>query len=412
MRQAVPVARSDNDQPGGSGSPGVELLEGFGDDGSAVAERDPHRARVLGYGLGLIALVVVIGMVAAWFGDRADGGSAEEVSAPAETDVPQESGAPSATTMPAAVPRPDEGPGRGVADLPGARPGGELTGLTAEGDVFRLDLVSGWWEVVDMGPPLAELFDLDGVLMGRAGRRLVRVDPERGTSVEVASGSTDVLRAHGPSAVVMVERDENGVVARVLGADGVFRGGSRLPGEAVVHGAVNDRIVVTMAGQVVLVGADESVVLGTGRVLALGDNTVVRVDCALGVEAQCQLLSTDLGGGIRHVIAVPALLAGASPGRWSDPGLVSPDGQWLAVPMSHGNGSVRGLVAVDLATGQAHHSPEMGLDLGKPAWSPDSAFLMYPFERDLMVWEVAAASQSVSSGRAIVRQELTEISLR
>lgn len=411
MGQAVPMVRSDAERPGAADPRTVELLEGFEADQSALAEVDPRRARVLGYGAAVAAVAVLAGLVAAWFGDRVESASPEAVVPTTTSPTPAADDSP-VTTLPPAVPRPEQGQGRGVADLPGARPAAVLTALTADGDLFRLDVISGWWDVVDVGTSLSQLFDLDGVLLARSGRRLLRVDPDGGTVVEVAAGSTEMLRAHGPAAVVMVERDDNGVVARILGPDGVFRGGSRLPGEAVVHGAVNDRLVATLAGQVVLVGDDEAEVLGTGRVVGLGPSTVVRVECDLAVDPSCRLVSTDLGGGIRHVIAVPELLDGVSPQRWDQVGELSPDGRRLVLPLVHGNGSIRGLVAVDLVTGEAWHSPELGVDLGEAAWAPDGNFVVYPFERDLMVWALDSPSRVVTSGRVIVRQQLSEVTLR
>jgi hypothetical protein len=382
--------------------PSVTLIEGFGVIDEAVAERRPDGWSPWKIGALLVAACAVVALAVSLLLGDGD----EAVPEPTTTvPPPSTSAAPPRTTLPPPV-------ASDVAQLPGVRPSATLIAL-AEGELYELDLLTGQARRAEQDVQLDRLFDLDGDLVALAGRELVRLDPEQASVLPILEGVMDVAPGHGPASIVSIGRDGNGVVARVLGADGVFRAGARLPGEAIVHGAVGDRLVVELAGAVVITdGTDDEggvVALGTGRVLALGADRVVWLSCEV---SGCVIVVSDAAGTVVGSVPVPDVLAAAAPDRWTELGLLSPDGRRIAIRLTHGNGSVRGVVVVDLETGAGVHSPELGIELGRPAWSPDSRFVLYPFDGDLMVWDVTAADGQLPSGRAILRIPLSDVLLR
>ena len=194
-----------------------------------------------------------------------------------------------------------------------------------------------------------------------------------------------------------------------------------------------------------------------GRVLAVGDGHVVRLQCE---DYGCQITDTSFSATVgedrrddwcediceeaagrfgerddqaemaddcttfcegypistgaiteRRVELPPELLA-ASPDRWGEQGLMSPDGNRIAVRLLHGNGTPAGVVIVDLAEDWGRHSPEIGIDLGDMAWAPDSRFLLYTLDNDVMVWDVEAAEGELPSGRAHIGEPLGQLILR
>ena len=91
---------------------------------------------------------------------------------------------------------------------------------------------------------------------------------------------------------------------------------------------------------------------------------------------------------------------------------MSPDGNRIALRLRHGTGMPTGVVVVDLDEKWGHHSPEIGVDLGSMAWAPDSRFLLYTFDDDVMVWDVEAGPGELPSGRAHIGEPLGYLILR
>jgi hypothetical protein len=384
--------------------PSVVLIEGFGVVEEAVAERQvrPGYPWKIGAAVAvlLVAVVIALNLLS---GDEAP---AEEAVATTTPPVATTAPPPVRTTLP--PPAADAE----VAQLPGIRPAAQLVGM-AEGDLYQLDLTAGDTALTATDVVVDELFDLDGALVVRSGRGLWRLDAADGSTLPIAEGVSDLVRGYNPASIVSITRDFDGVVARILGPDGVFRAGARLPGEAIVHGAIEDRLVVSLAGSIITTDGTanpEGVVdLGTGRVLGLGTDRIARLACR---AEGCTIQTINLFGLLLAEVPTPEILAGAAPERWTDLGWISPDGSKLLIGLRQGNGSISGAVAVDLITGVGVHSPELGVDFGTPAWAPDSRFVLYPFDGDLMVWDVTAVEGQRPSGRAHVGVVLDDVSLR
>jgi len=406
MRQAVAVAVR---------SPGIDeipelssivLVEGFGVVDETVAERRLAPGPPWKFGALLVVLLAVVALVVS-FVVGSDDEAAEPEPEPAPPTLPQvRETIPPRTTLPTVASE------TGITDLPGLRPAAAVTALL-DGDLYRLDLESGESSTLETERPMEELFVLDGVLVARAGRDLVRVEPEDGSMRLLAEGVSTLLPGYAPASIVSVSRDSAGIVARVLGPDGVFRAGARLPGEALVHGSVEDRLVVSMAGSVVLTdgtGTEEGTIdLGPGRVLAIGPTRIARLVCDL---SGCLIVSTDPAGEPLGEIPLGEVLGASAPERWSQLGWMSPSGTSMLLRLAHGNGALTGAVVVDLETGEERHSPEIGTDLGIPAWAPDSRYVIYPFHGDLMIWDTDSLSGQLRSSRASLRLDLSDINLQ
>ncbi len=386
--------------------PSIVLVEGFGVVEEAVAERKLDPGTPWKFGGALVVLLAAMALLVSFVvGSGDDSADAELDAAPPAPPVVRETVAPR-TTLPA-VASPS-----GITDLPGLRPAANVTAIL-DGALYRLDLDSGAAETIETEQPLEELFVLDGIVVARAGRDLVRVEPDDGSMRVLANGVGELLAGYAPASIVSVARDSEGIVARVLGPNGVFRAGARLPGEAQVHGSVRDRLVVTLAGSVLVTdgtGTDDGTVeLGPGRVLAIGANRITRLVCQLD---GCLIVSTDPSGTLLGEVVLGEVLASSAPERWSGLGALSPNGTSLLVQLIHGNGSLSGAVVVDLITGEERHSPELGTDFGDPAWAPDSRFVVYPFDGDLMLWDTQSQAGQLRSSRASLRLDLSDIALQ
>lgn len=413
----------------------------------------------------LVAALALAAAVVAWI----RGGGDEPADAQA---VPATTTEPTTQTTTTLAPRPPrttlpppavlDSP---IGDLPPVRPAAELIGTLAgdptgvpAGILYHLDLASGRVAYIPLPGLPHTLVDLDGVVTAGIGRHVMRVDLDTGDTVVIAEDVTEVLPAHSPPGIVAVVRGTEHLFARVVGADGVFRSAVQLPNEAIVHGALGDHVIASLAGRVMAVdGRNAALQLGPGRVLAVGEGHVVRLHCeqhgcqiiatgfsaTVGAERRdewCDEICDDLSGGLeerddgealnadcetvcerypiatgpiteRYVDLPPELLA-AEPGRWSEQGLLSPDGSRLAVRLRHGNGNPVGIMVIDLDEEWGRHSPELGIDLGQMAWAPDSRFLLYTFADDVMVWDVEAGPGELPSGRAHIGEPIEELVLR
>ena len=382
--------------------PTVELLDGFGTVEEAVAERAISTGPRWRLGAVIVAAVAIVAVVVSVVGGD------DEPAPPTTTPSPTTAAPP--TTIPVRTTLAPPQAAETSVTLPGVRPAAGLVGLS-DGAVFTLDLATGETATLETPVALDRLFLVGESLLGLDGRELIRIDPD-GTVRSLAQGVSQVERGYGPDSVVSVNRDGSGVVARVLGPDGVFRAGARLPGEAVVYGAVADHLVVGVAGRVLATtGQENSTVLdlGSGRVVGLGVDRVARLVCDL---ESCRIVLTDLAGAIFLEVPLPEILSSVSAQRWSRVGWLSPSGERLMVELTQGNGSVRGAVVVDLVTGVGQHSPELGIDFDTPAWSPDSRFVLYPFDSDVFVWDLDAAPGQLRSARAILGVPITDIYMR
>ena len=447
---------------------GLEILpEGGADFASVqetVVERRPSSVPRLATFAVLVAALALAALVVAWV--RSGDPEPETADAAATTTEPP---AATTTTVPARPPRTTlpppmalDGP---VGELPPARPAAELVATLAgdptgnvSGYLFQLDLVTGAAQYVPLPGLPHTLVDLGGAVVVGIGRDVMRVDTGSGDTVVIAEDVTEVLPAHNPPGIVAVVRGTEQLFARVVGPDGVFRSAVQMPNEAVVHGALGDHVVVSMAGRIMaLDGRNAALQLGAGRVLAVGDGHVVRLQCE---DYGCQITDTSFSATVgedrrddwcediceeaagrfgerddqaemaddcttfcegypistgaiteRRVELPPELLA-ASPDRWGEQGLMSPDGNRIAVRLLHGNGTPAGVVIVDLAEDWGRHSPEIGIDLGDMAWAPDSRFLLYTLDNDVMVWDVEAAEGELPSGRAHIGEPLGQLILR
>ncbi|WP_419911101.1 hypothetical protein [Candidatus Poriferisodalis sp.] len=448
---------------------GLEILPEGGADFAGVQESvierqpSPVPPRLIALLVLLLALAAAAAIVA-WL--RGGDPETDEAATAATTTT-----SPPATTTTVAPERPPrttlppptalDGP---VGGLPPVRPDAEMIATLAgdpTGDVrgflFRLDLLSGAATYVPLPGLPHTLIDLDGAIAVGIGRDVMRVEPETGVTVVIAEDNQDVLPAYSPPGIVAVVRSTEHLFARVVGPDGVFRSAVQLPNEARVHGALGDHVVVSMAGRVMAVdGRNQALQLGAGRVLAVGDSHVVRLQCeaygcqitdtsfsaSVGADRRdewCQDICAEAAGQFgdrdqaerteeceaicegypivtgtisERIIELPAELAAAPPERWSEQGLMSPDGNRVAIRLLHGNSTPTGVVVVDLDEGWGRHSPEIGVDLGNMAWAPDSRFLLYTLENDVMVWDVEAGPGQLPSGRARVGEPLEHIILR
>ena len=457
--------------PHGRESPqGLEILPESGADFAgvqeSVIERQPSSAPPrLVVMVVLIAALALAAVAVAWVRSGGD----EPDAAIAATTTTTEPPATTTTVAPERTPRTTlppptvlDGP---IGDLPPARPAAELLATLAgdptgnvRGFLFRLDLVSGSAQYVPLPRLPHTLVELGGAVVVGIGRDVMRVDLQSGNLVVIADDVTEVLPAYSPPGIVAVVRSSEHLFARVVGPDGVFRSAVQMPNEAVVHGALGDHVVVSMAGSVMaLDGRNQALQLGAGRVLAVGDGHVVQLQCeeygcqitdtsfsasvgddrrddwcddicaeASGrfgerdnqaeMEANCATLCEDYpivtGAITERRVELPAELLAASPDRWSEQGLMSPDGNRIALRLLHGNGAPAGVVVVDLEEDWGRHSPEIGVDLGAMAWAPDSRYLLYTLDNDVMVWDVEAAEGELPSGRAHVGEPLEQLVLR
>ncbi|WP_419920559.1 hypothetical protein [Candidatus Poriferisodalis sp.] len=448
---------------------GLEILPEGGADFAGVQESlierqpSPVPPRLVA-GLLLVAALGIAAIAVAWL--RGGDELAEAETAPTTTSEPP---AATSTTVPSRPPRttlpPPSELDTPVGDLPPVRPAAELIGTLAADPtdsppawLYQLDLVSGKVTFVPVPGLPHTLTELDGVVVVGIRRDVMRVDLASGDLVLLAEDVEQLLPAYSPSGIVAVVRGTEHLFARVVGPDGVFRSAVQLPNEAVVHGALGDHVVVTLAGRVMAVdGRNAALQLGAGRVLAVGPGNVVRLHCeeygcqviatafsaTVGVERRdewCDEICDELAGDssvdgtsgasaedcetvcegypiatgniAERYVDLPDELLASSPDRWSEQGLLSPDGGRLAVRLQHGNGSPVGIVVIDLDEEWGRHSPELGVDLGQMAWAPDSRFLLYTLADDVMVWDVEAGPDEVPSGRAHVGEPLEGIILR
>ena len=449
---------------------GLEILPEGGADFAGVqesiVERQPSSLppRLMA-ALGLVLVLAVAAVVVAWLRGGDDEPDEAETAAttttePATTTTTEVPVRPPRTTLPP----PTELDG-GVGGLPPVRPEAALIATLAgdptgnvQGFLYQLDLLSGAAVYVPLPGLPHTLVDLDGAIVVGIGRNVMRVETESGDTVVIAEDTQEVLPAYSPPGIVAVVRSTEHLFARVVGPDGVFRSAVQLPNEARVHGALGDHVVVSMAGRVMAVdGRNQALQLGAGRVLAVGDSHVVRLQCE---EYGCQITDTSFSASVgsdrrdewceeicaeaagqfgdegnqdertedceticegypivtgtisERIIELPSELAAASSDRWSEQGLMSPDGNRVAIRLSHGNLTPAGVVVVDLDEGWGRHSPEIGVDLGSMAWAPDSRFLLYTLDNDVMVWDVEAGPGQLPSGRAHVGEPLEHIILR
>ncbi len=448
---------------------GLEILPesgaNFANVQESLIERQPSPIppRLIA-GLVLVAALGIAAIAVAWL--RGDDELAEAETAPTTTTEPP---AATSTTVPSGPPRttlpPPSELNTPVGDLPPVRPAAELIGTLAgdptdspPGWLYQLDLASGKVTFVPLPGLPHTLEELDGVVVVGIRRDVMRVDLQSGDLVLIAEDVEQLRPAYSPPGIVAVVRGTEHLFARVVGPDGVFRSAIQLPNEAVVHGALGDHVVVTLAGRVMAVdGRNAALQLGPGRVLAVGPGNVVRLHCE---EHGCQVIATTLSATVgvdrrdescdqicgefsldseadatpgasaedceticagyaiatgkiaERYVDLPDELLAASPDRWSEQGLLSPDGRRLAVQLRHGNGVPVGIMVIDLDEEWGRHSPELGVDLGRMAWAPDSRFLLYTLADDVMVWDVEAGPDEVPSGRAHVGEPLEEIILR
>ncbi|WP_419944932.1 hypothetical protein [Candidatus Poriferisodalis sp.] len=451
---------------------GLEILpEGgadFADVQETVVERrlSPLPPRLTALGVLVLALAVAA-VVVAWLRGDSEPDDAETAAATTtEPPVTTTTGAPESpprTTLP-----PPTALDGGIGDLPPVRPEAEMIATlagdptgNARGFLFQLDLLSGAAAYVPLPGLPHTLIDLGGTVVVGIGQDVLRVDPETGGTVVVAEDTGEVLPAYSPPGIVAVVRSAEHLFARVVGPDGVFRSAVQLPNEARVHGALGDHVVASMAGRVMAVdGRNQALQLGAGRVLAVGDSHVVRLQCE---EYGCRITDTSFSATVgedrreewceeicaeaagqfgnsddqdsrveraedceticegypivtgtisERIIDLPSELAAASPDRWSQQGVMSPDGNRVAIRLRHGDLTPAGVVVVDLDEGWGRHSPEIGVDLGHMAWAPDSRFLLYTLDNDVMVWDVEAAPGQLPSGRAQIGEPLEHIILR
>ncbi len=448
---------------------GLEILPEGGADfvgvQESVIERQPSPVppRLMALLVLVLALVAAAAIVA-WLrgGDPAAGDAetaATTTTAPPATTTTAVPERPPRTTLP--PPTALDGP---VGGLPPVRPDAEMIATLAgdptgnvRGLLFRLDLLSGAATYVPLPGLPHTLIDLDGAIAVGIGRDVMRVEPETGDTVVIAEDTPEVRPAFSPPGIVAVVRSTEHLFARVVGLDGVFRSAVQLPNEARVHGALGDHVVVSMAGRVMAVdGRNQALQLGAGRVLAVGDSHVVRLQCEeYGCNIADTSFSASVGGDRRdewcedicaeaagqfgdsgqaerteeceticegypivtgtiseRIIELPAELAAATSDRWSEQGLMSPDGNRVAIRLLYGNLTPAGVVVVDLDEGWGRHSPEIGVDLGNMAWAPDSRFLLYTLDDDVMVWDVDAGPGHLPSGRVRVGEPLEHMILR
>lgn len=382
--------------------PSIELIEGFGTVEEAVAEREVPTGAPWRLGALVVGIVAAGALVVSLIVGGDDG-----TAAPTTTAVPATTAI--ATTIPprTTLPAPASDP---ALVLPGIRPSARLTALVGT-QIYQLDLTTGAAQLDDVGIEFDRLFLVDDVMLGLDGRELVRVQDD-GRVLPLAGGIGEVRRGYSPASLVSSTRDGGGVVARILGPDGVFRAGARLPGEAVVYGALEDRLIVGLAGRVLATTGQENETLfdlGTGRVVGLGDGLVALLRCDLD---GCRVVTVTVAGAEVLEVPLPEPLKSAATERWNVVGELSPSGDRLLVELRHGNGSVSGAVVVDLVTGEGQHSPELGVDFGAPAWGPESRFVVYPFDTDLFVWDVEALEGQLRSARAVLGVQVSDVALR
>ena len=449
---------------------GLEILPESGADFAgvqeSVIERQPSSTppRLVAMVV-LVAALAVAGLIVAWV--RGGGGEPDAVDAGATTTT--EPQATTTTAAPTRPPRTTVPPPTAldtpVGALPPARPAAELIATLAgdptgniRGFLYQLDLLTGAARYVPLPGLPHTLVDLDGAIVVGIGRDVMRVDPQSGDTVVIAEDVTETLPAYSPPGIVAVVRGSEQLFARVIGPDGVFRSGVQMPNEATVHGALGDHVVVSLAGRVMaLDGRNSALQLGAGRLLAVGDGHVVRLQCE---EYGCQISDTAFSASVgadrrdewctdicaeasgrfgerddqaemasdcetfcegypivtgaidERRVELPAELLAASPDRWSEQGLMSPDGNRIALRLLHGGGLQSGVVVIDLDEAWGRHSPEIGIDLKQMAWGPDSRFLLYTFDDDVMVWDVEAGPGELPSGRAHVGEPLEHLILR
>jgi hypothetical protein len=382
----------------------VIFLDGVGQTTESVLERRaPVRPMVLVW--------VVAGVVACIVAAAALLGG--EPAADAEAEAAQTTAAPQPTTVRTTLPAVDPALSAGVVEgsLPQARPAAVVVGLT-EASVFSLDLVSGESTAEELvGQTVAPvLLDVAGETLIFDRDRVVRLGQD-GAELELATGVDSLERSYKPDGIVTVSRDRDGQAVRIIGVDGVLQRGLRVSSEGNVHGAIGGSVIVSVGGTLFAApDSEEPIVLGAGRVLAVGRTSVVRVTC-LSVDS-CSINSGPIESPGARSVPLPDLVIGVAPGLWSTAGSVSPDDRFVAFHLAQAAGTIRGVLAIDLETGASVHSPEVSAGLSHFRWAPDSRYITYVFDGDIMVWDTQAGPDVLPSARIRTASPVSAILLR
>ena len=391
----------------------VVFLSGVGHSTENLLERKaPVRPRILvlfvAIVVGLIVVVVSIfgGSDDVLEGEDALSGPTEEAAATPELD-PE---VPTRETLPFV----DSELAVGVVagDLPGARPAARLVALSLT-DVVTVDLETGSADrqVTGSDRSAATLLGVGDQMLVFDRGRVTRLDPSTGTELELASGVTSISTAYEPAGVVTVTRDQLGLAVRIIGTDGILRAGIRASSEAVVHGAVDDRLVISAGGLVRAVpNQGEPIEVGSGRVVAVGEDLIVRVTCE--TVASCVMSSGGVADPERWSVALPEIVAGVVPELWNEPGQVSPDGTRVALHLAQAAGTTQGVLVIDLETGDWVHSPEVSAGLGSFAWALDSRFIAYSLDGDVMFWNTRSGEGVLPSARMRMSSPISSVWLQ
>ncbi|HEX6257733.1 MAG TPA: WD40 repeat domain-containing protein [Euzebyales bacterium] len=256
----------------------------------------------------------------------------------------------------------------------------------ATGAVRRLRLSDGAW-----GPLTEPLMTVGGDVITTTSEGVLRI-PSRAHVERIAVDDRAVVTTDDRSVWVFdnLSTPLGGIVTRVRLSGGVA---DRLSVPDVTRplAGTSDRIVVGGPGTVAVMGTD-----GTRRVLADGDpvasdgTRVAWIDCTEDQPCALVLGSVDDPDQVRLTLAADDLPGGVF---GLPAGAFSPDGRWLAVPLTPAPGPVDGgprsrVLVVDTSTGVEVR--RLAGAYGPPtpiAWSPDGRWLAFATRSGLRLWD-------------------------
>lgn len=227
----------------------------------------------------------------------------------------------------------------------------------------------------------------DGVLTEMGGDVVRLVDGRR--PVRVAADHRLVSTA-GDRAVWVFDNVDTalGGTATRVGSDGTVGARVAVPARTRPIAGTADTLVVGGPGTIGVVEPS-----GSARLVAHGDpltsdgEHIAWLDCTADDRCAIVLGTVDDPDRVRTMLAPEDLPAGV----YGPPaGAFSPDGRWLALPVSPA-GAAPGILVLDTTTGvQARRLPgQPGAASRTPlAWSPDSRWLVAATGDDLVAWQV------------------------
>lgn len=158
-----------------------------------------------------------------------------------------------------------------------------------------------------------------------------------------------------------------------------------VPGDVVLIGRWNQRLLATKAGKVWLLDTDGTTgsAITDGQLLSFDGRYLVMLRC--DGQLLCRLEAGPPDQPDRVVLPVPEQLTGRDPTGWGASVTVAADGQRLALVDDIGAFSTT--LSIDLDTGVVTEGTDIVNGDSPLAWSPDGQVLAYAFGDDLVLWD-------------------------